>query len=118
MSTWGTRSRGDRVALESAWGRDAARLLAALKRGGASGVSVAEMRERGIEAPAQAIYTLQLAGYGIDRTPTPTDGGAPVYRLSRGPRAAPIKPERIEIEQEDEDEDAVLALRRSRRTIR
>jgi hypothetical protein len=81
------RSRGDRVALESAWGRDAARLLALFKRGGASGVSVVEMRQRGIEAPAQAIYTLQLAGYVIDRVPAPWSGGkAPVYRLRGRPR--------------------------------
>jgi hypothetical protein len=29
--------------------------------------SVAALRERGVKAPAQAVYTLQLAGYATDR---------------------------------------------------
>lgn len=57
----------DQVALQRGWGRDAARLLALLRQERPRGVTVEMMRQRGIEAPAQAIYTLQLAGYTIDR---------------------------------------------------
>lgn len=49
-------------------------------------MTVAALRERGIDAPAQAIYTLQLAGYAIDRLPGYANGrAASVYRLRGGP---------------------------------
>lgn len=43
------------------------------------------MRERGIAAPAQVIYALQLAGYDIDRGPVHRSSRAPLgYRLRSG----------------------------------
>ena len=32
-------------------------------------MTIAALRERGVKAPAQAVYELQLAGYEIDRVP-------------------------------------------------
>jgi hypothetical protein len=64
------------------WDRDAARLLALLEATPGDAVTIAEMRERGIAAPAQVIYALQLAGYDIDRMPVHGNPGGPVgYRL-------------------------------------
>jgi hypothetical protein len=77
----------DQAGLERAWGRDAARLLSLLRRNRDAGVTVAEMRERGIDAPAQAIYTLQLAGYAVDHVPAAPNGSkARAYRMRGGPR--------------------------------
>jgi Helix-turn-helix domain len=80
------RTAADQTGLDSAWGPEAARLLALLRRE-RDGVTVTTMREHAIEAPAQAIYTLQLAGYAIDRTRAGPNGlGGPVYRLRVGGR--------------------------------
>jgi hypothetical protein len=86
MSARAARSGSEPVALDSAWGRDAARLLALLKPDHYGGVTVPAMREHGIEAPAQAIYTLQLAGYAIDRVAATVNGRrSSAYRLRGGP---------------------------------
>jgi hypothetical protein len=86
MSVRPSGTRADQT-IDSAWGREAARLLALLKHNRDGGVTVAAMREHGIGGPAQAIYTLQLAGYVIDRVPgDPTGRKAPTYRLRRGAR--------------------------------
>jgi hypothetical protein len=79
------RSDADQTALERAWGREAARLLALLREKRHSGVTVETMRQRGIDAPAQAIYTLQLAGYTIDRVSGSASGHrTPMFRLRGG----------------------------------
>jgi hypothetical protein len=44
-------------------------------------VTVADLRERGIEAPAQLVYELQLAGCEVDRVRCDAPGGWG-YRLS------------------------------------
>lgn len=64
--------------------RDVARLVALLGSDPSRAMTIAELREHGIEAPAQAIYELQLAGWQVDRVPvTQGDGaGASGYRLS------------------------------------
>ena len=86
MSARAARNGNDQAALDSAWGRDAARLLALLRQDRHAGVTVAAMRERGIEAPAQAIYTLQLAGYAIDRVYAAVNGRtSSAHRLRGGP---------------------------------
>jgi hypothetical protein len=56
--------------------RDVARLLALLEDQCAEAVTITELRERGIAAPAQAIYTLQLTGYEVDRVPIHEPCGA------------------------------------------
>lgn len=74
------------AAIERSWGHDAARLLALLREHqDDEGVTVGDMREEGIEAPAQEVYMLQLAGYVIDRRPAPRRGDICSYRL-RGNR--------------------------------
>lgn len=88
MSSRAPGTGTDQTALESAWGPDAARLLALLEHDRYSGVTVAALRERGIEAPAQVIYALQLAGYAIDRVPSSLNGPrASAYRLRAVPRS-------------------------------
>jgi len=78
-----TRSRGPEP--ESSWRRDAARLLALLETQPHDAVTIATMREHGIETPAQVIYALQLAGYEIDRAPAPGNPCGPSgYRLRSG----------------------------------
>ncbi|MBV9311340.1 MAG: hypothetical protein JOZ73_10935 [Solirubrobacterales bacterium] len=47
--------------------REAARLLALLEDESTEVLTIEDMRARGIQAPAQAIYTLQLRGYQVDR---------------------------------------------------
>ena len=80
--------------------RDVARALALLEGDQAGPITIAALRERGVKAPAQAVYTLQLAGYGIDRVSCEDPDGRRTlgYRLHRpsgpvsdrlaGPRAA------------------------------
>ena len=70
---------------ESSWDRDAARLLALLEDKPHDAVTIASMREHGIETPAQVVYALQLAGYDIDRAPPPGNPCGPSgYRLRSG----------------------------------
>ena len=63
--------------------RDEARLLAVLEDNCAEAVTISELRERGIRAPGQAIYTLQLTGYQIDRVRVqrPNGHNSTGYRL-------------------------------------
>jgi hypothetical protein len=62
--------------------RDAVRLLALLEANSGDALTIADMRERGIAAPGQVIYALQLAGYDIDRAPIEMNSGGPRgYRL-------------------------------------
>ena len=67
ISIQAARRRAAQPALEPPADHTPARLLAMLLHDRSAGLTIAAMRERGIEAPAQAIYTLQLAGYEIDR---------------------------------------------------
>jgi hypothetical protein len=59
--------------------REGARELAhvsALLEGDQTGsMTVAALRERGVKAPGQAVYILQLAGYAIDRVSGTDPGG-------------------------------------------
>lgn len=72
------RSQGD---------RDLTRVLALLEGDHTSAITVAALRERGVKAPAQAVYTLQLAGYAIDRVSCTDPGGHKTlgYRLATVP---------------------------------
>ncbi len=67
---------------DSSWDRDAARALALLEDN-PDGVTIAAMRARGIQRPAQVIYALQLGGYEIERCHIgcPARPGTPAYRL-------------------------------------
>ena len=65
-------------------GADAARLLELLElleQDGHDPVSIAELRERGISAPAHAIYMLQLAGYPVASVRRGDQPGRRAYRL-------------------------------------
>lgn len=75
--TW-ARSQGD---------RDLMRVLALLEGDHTGAITVAALRERGVKAPAQAVYTLQLAGYAIDRVSCTDPGGHKTlgYRLATVP---------------------------------
>ena len=52
---------------QSVGDRDVARVLALLDADQAGALTIAALRDRGLQDPAQAVYTLQLAGYDIDR---------------------------------------------------
>ena len=71
-------------------GADAARLLTLLEESHDGELSAAELRDRGISAPAHAIYMLQLAGYEVARAPNDSRRGSAAYRLHPG--AARIQP--------------------------
>jgi len=63
--------------------RDSERVLTLLEADQSVGLTIVALRERGVEAPAQAIYSLQLAGYEIDRVVCehPSGQRTPGYRL-------------------------------------
>ncbi|MGZ4287925.1 MAG: hypothetical protein ACXVW5_27465 [Solirubrobacteraceae bacterium] len=75
--------------------RDLARVLALLEDDQAGGLTIADFGERGVQAPAQAVYMLQLAGYDIDRVHRehPHRHRTPAYRLRAlgGARARTIR---------------------------
>ena len=50
-------------------GHDAARVLTLLGADDSGALTMPALREHGVQAPAQAIYELQLDGYEIDRVP-------------------------------------------------
>ncbi|MFZ0383665.1 MAG: hypothetical protein WAL38_37975 [Solirubrobacteraceae bacterium] len=66
-----------------------ARVLALLGGDRPGPVTIGELRDRGVEAPAQAIYALRLAGHEIDRVAFRRPNGRDTmgYRL-RAPLAA------------------------------
>ncbi len=73
-------------------GQDAARVLILLSADDSRALTMAALREHGIQAPAQAIYELQLNGYKIDRVTCETNDRHPTlgYRL----RTSPATPNR------------------------
>jgi hypothetical protein len=75
---------------------DEARLLALLKAHHRGGLSIAELHDRGISAPAHAIYMLQLAGYEVGPAPVGLDGGRPdgAFRLHADPPRTSVAPRR------------------------
>jgi hypothetical protein len=70
--------------------RELARALALLQDDRAGSVTIAALRERGVKAPAQAVYDLQLAGHAIDRVSCTDPGGHRTfgYRLHGSPAGA------------------------------
>lgn len=83
------RKRAAQPLLEPPADHAAARLLALLHNGN-GGLTIAAMRERGIEAPAQAIYALQLAGYEIARVPIWRPDGHRLIGYRLGSRRSPL----------------------------
>jgi hypothetical protein len=79
-----------RVQPPSAGDREVAHALALLEAGQAGAVTLAALRKHGIKAPVQAIYTLQLAGYQIERIYVHDANGhtAPGYSLHSPPATA------------------------------
>ena len=83
MADSATPTSTDHVHPHSEGDRELARALALLQGDRAGPVTIAALRERGVKAPAQAVYDLQLAGYEIDRVPCPCSDGHTTqgYRL-------------------------------------
>ena len=81
----GPRTEGD---------REFARALALLEGDDSGSVTLAALRARGVKAPAQAMYDLQLAGHTIDRVATTDQVGhaSTRYRLRRPATPAPEPP--------------------------
>ena len=68
------RGRAGSRPTRTSWGRTRCGLLALLQDNSGA-LTVGELRERGIDAAAQAIYTLELAGYQVDRALVRLKGG-------------------------------------------
>jgi len=82
MTVQARRARTRRPEPLSRWDHDASRLLAMLEDNPTCALTIDDMRERGIAAPAQVIYGLQLAGYDIDRLSIHASSRGPLgYRL-------------------------------------
>ena len=83
MADSATPTRTDHVRPHSERDRELARALALMQGDRAGPVTIAALRERGVKAPAQAVYELQLAGYEIDRVPCRCSDGHTTqgYRL-------------------------------------
>ncbi len=66
-------------------------MLRLLEMKEAGALTIAASREHGIQAPAQAVYALQLAGYEIDRVPceNPVGNKTLGYRLRTASAQAP-----------------------------
>jgi hypothetical protein len=69
MSSRTTSTTNELTERRSVEGHDAARVLTLLGADDSGALTIAALREHGIQAPAQAIYELQLDGYEIDRLP-------------------------------------------------
>jgi hypothetical protein len=91
MADSATTTSTDQTHPHSEGGRELARVLALLEGDQAGSMTVAALRERGVKAPGQAVYTLQLAGYAIDRVSGPDLGGHRTlgYRLRGSGAPAP-----------------------------
>jgi hypothetical protein len=90
MSDSATPTSTDHVQPHSEGDRELVRALSLLQGDRAGSVTIATLRERGVRAPAQAIYDLQLAGHAIDRVSCPDPGGHRTfgYRLHGLPAGA------------------------------
>ena len=69
MSNPTTATPNELTEPRSVEGHDAARVLTLLVADDNRALTMAALREQGVQAPAQAIYELQLDGYKIDRVP-------------------------------------------------
>ena len=69
MSKPTTHTSNELTERRSVEGHDAARVLTLLGGDERGALTIAALREHGVQAPAQAIYELQLDGYEIDRVP-------------------------------------------------
>jgi hypothetical protein len=87
MANSATPTSTDHVQPYSEGDRELARVLALLQDDRAGSVTIAALQERGIKAPAQAVYDLQLLGHAIDRVScTDPDGHRTFgYRLHSSP---------------------------------
>jgi hypothetical protein len=94
MADRATTTNTDQRHPQSEGDRELARVLALLEGDQAGSMTVAALRERGVKAPGQAVYTLQLAGYAIDRVSGTDLGGHRTlgYRLHVSGAPAPDVP--------------------------
>ena len=87
MSIHAVQPRVEQARPLGAGDRDVMRLLGLLETNQGGALTIAALRERGIETPAMSVYELQLAGYEIERVHCERPDGYTTlgYRL----RAAP-----------------------------
>ena len=69
MSIDAVQPRADRGRPPTQGDHHLTRLLRLLETDQDGGLTIAALRERGIETPAMSVYELQLAGYEIERVP-------------------------------------------------
>jgi hypothetical protein len=75
MADTATTTSTEQTHPQSEGARELARVLALLEGDQTGSITVAALRERGVKAPGQAVYILQLAGYAIDRVSRTDLGG-------------------------------------------
>lgn len=104
MSVHAVQPRAERARSPSAGDRDLTRVLALLEANRGAGLTIAALRQRGIETPAISVYELQLAGNEIERVPCERpDGRATLaYRLSAAP--VPAIDQSAQLKEVDSDE--------------
>jgi hypothetical protein len=90
---------------QSAGDRELARVLALLEGDQTGAMTIAALRESGVKAPAQAVYTLQLAGYAIDRVSCTDPGGHRTFGYRLHGSGAPA-PDRLAGSREGDVDDA------------
>ena len=69
MSVQAVQPTAERARSPGSRDGDRARVLRLLEDDQTGALTIAALRERGVEAPALIVYELQLAGYEIDRVP-------------------------------------------------
>ena len=90
MSVHAVQPRAERARWPGAGDRDLTRVLGLLEANRGAGLTIAALRERGVETPAMSVYELQLAGYEVERVLCERpDGRATLgYRLGAAPMPA------------------------------
>jgi hypothetical protein len=81
----------DQATTGSFGARNEARVLALLESDEAGGLTIAALREHGIQAPGQAVYALELAGHKIDRVNCEDSDGPRAWGTACAP-PRPLRP--------------------------
>jgi hypothetical protein len=104
MSIHPVQPRAERARSPSEGDRDPTRVLRLLEANQGGALTIAALRERGVDTPAMSVYELQLAGHEIERVACERpDGRATLgYRLRAAP--VPVIDQSARLKEVDSDE--------------